>query len=174
MRKCTRQTTQKIEILTNNDQTVRGNINYLMSRISNCPKDNDLIELINDIFELKQQQYLSEKSLWHRKRIYKRVSAAPVIITDDEIEISELEYKNIFRSNYSKASVKKYMENLFTNSEMISTADLEINNDEEFIMSALGIINSDDPDSFYKFEYQNENVIKSNYSVPNIIFTKRR
>lgn len=175
VRKCTRQTTQKIEILTNNDQTVRGNINYLMSRISNCPKDNDLIEQINDIFELKQQQYLSEKSLWHRKRIYKRVSAAPVIITDDdEIKISESEYKNIFRSRYSKISVKKYMENLFSNSEMVSTTDLEINNDEEFIMSALGIINSDDPDSFYKFEYQNENVIKSNYSVPNIIFTKRR
>lgn len=175
VRKCTRQTTQKIEILTNNDQTVRGNINYLMSRISHSPKDDNLIEQINTVFELRKQQYISEKSLWHRKRIQRRVSAVPVIIKDDDnIKISEVEYEKIFKSKYSKINVKKYMESLFSNSETVSTADLGINNDEEFIMSALVTVNSNDADSFYGFEYKNENVSKLNYSIPNIIFTKRR
>lgn len=174
VRKCTRQTTQKIEILTNNDQTVRGNINYLMSRISNSPTDNDLIEQINNIFEITQQQYISVKSLWNRKRGQKRVCTEPVIIKDDEIKISESEYENIFKSKYSKANVKKYMENLFFNNETVSTADLEINNDEKFIMSILAVVNSNDTDSFYSFDYKNGSVSKSNYSIPNIIFAKRR
>lgn len=174
VRKCTRQTTQKIEILTNNDQTVRGNINYLMSRISNSPKDDELIEKINSVFEIKQQKYLSEKSLWHRKRIQRRICTEPVIIKDDDrVEFSESEYENLFRNKYSKANVKKYMEDLFSSSETVSTADLEISNDEAYIMSALATINADDADSFYSFEYGNESICKSNYSVPNIRFMRR-
>lgn len=174
VRKCTRQTTQKIENLTSNDQTVRGNINYLMSCISNSSKNEDLLEKINTIFEIKQQQYISEKSLWHRKRVQKRINTAPVIIENNKAEISELEYEKIFRSKYSKANVKKYMENLFSNNETISTMDLEIKSDEDFVMSALATVNADDTDSFYSFEYKNESISKSNYSVPNISFRKRR
>lgn len=173
VRKCTRQTTQKIEILTNNDQTVRGNINYLMSLISNYPNNDELIERINSIFEIKQQQYISVKSLWNRKRIQKRVCKAPVIIKEnDRTEISKSEYEDLFRSKYSKANVKKYMENLFSNSEKVSTLNFNINSDEDYIMSALVTINANDKDSFYKFKYENESIRKSNYSVPNISFRK--
>ena len=173
VRKCTRQTTQKIEIITNHDQTVRGNINYLLSHIASS-KNDYLLERIQPIFEINRQKYISEKSLWHRKRIQKRTNTAPVIIDeDDKAPIVLSDYENIFKSKYSKANVNKYMQSLFDCNDTVSTVDMEIKNDDDFIMSALITVNSNDSNSFYYFKYDNESINKSNYTIPNIKFKKR-
>jgi hypothetical protein len=63
VRRYTRATTQKIENLTNRDQNVRGNLNYLLSAMSRNRRASDVADRIQGVFHLTEQSYLSERSL---------------------------------------------------------------------------------------------------------------
>lgn len=82
VRRYTRAATQKIENLTNRDQSVRGNLNMLLTALSRNRRAGELVDQIQPIFQLCEQSFLSEKSLWYRKRPGKRTKAAPVLIQD--------------------------------------------------------------------------------------------
>ena len=72
VRRYTRAATQKIENLTNRDQSVRGNLNALLTALSRNRRAFELVDQIQPIFQLYEQSFLSEKSLWYRKRPGKR------------------------------------------------------------------------------------------------------
>ena len=86
VRRYTRATTQKIENLTNRDHNVRGNLNYLLTALSRNRRASELVEQIQPAFQLYEQSFLSEKSVWYRKRPGKRTKAAPVLIQEGEID----------------------------------------------------------------------------------------
>jgi len=88
VRRYTRATTQKIENLTNRDHNVRGNLNYLLQELSRNHRASDLVEQIQPAFQLYEQSFLSEKSLWYRKRPGKRVKADPVPIEETSVDIA--------------------------------------------------------------------------------------
>lgn len=75
VRRYTRAATQKVENLTNRDQNVRGNLNALLSALSRNQRMGDLVDRIQPVFQLYEQSFLSEKSLWYRKRPGKRAKA---------------------------------------------------------------------------------------------------
>ena len=83
VRRYTRDTTQKIENLTNRDQNVRGNLNYLLNHLSQSRLSSELVESIQPAFQLYAQTCLSEKSLWHSRRPKKRTASDPVLVKDD-------------------------------------------------------------------------------------------
>ena len=72
VRRYTRAATQKVENLTNRDQNVRGNLNVLLTALSRNRRAGDLVDRIQPVFQLYEQSFLSEKSLWYRKRPEKR------------------------------------------------------------------------------------------------------
>ena len=82
VRRYTRAATQKVENLTNRDQNVRGNLNTLLTALSRNRRASELVDQIQPAFQLYEQSFLSEKSLWYRKRPGKRTKAAPVLIQD--------------------------------------------------------------------------------------------
>ena len=82
VRRYTRAATQKVENLTNRDQNVRGNLNVLLTALSRNRRANNLVDQIQPVFQLYEQSFLSEKSLWYRKRPGKRAKAAPVLIKE--------------------------------------------------------------------------------------------
>ena len=91
VRRYTRATTQKLENLTNRDYSVRGNLNYLLSALGRNRHAAELVEQIQPAFQLYEQSFLSEKSLWYRNRPVKRVKTTSALIEDtgldDEVEI---------------------------------------------------------------------------------------
>lgn len=82
VRRCTRAATQKVENLMNRDQNVRGNLNVLLTALSRNRRAGDLVDQMQPAFQLYEQSFLSEKSLWFRKRPGKRTKAAPVLIQE--------------------------------------------------------------------------------------------
>ena len=79
VRRYTRATTQKIENLTNRDHNVRGNLNYLLTALSRNRRASELVEQIQPAFQLYEQSFLSEKSVWYRKRPGKRTDRKSVV-----------------------------------------------------------------------------------------------
>ena len=109
VRRYTRAATQKVENLTNRDQNVRGNLNTLLTALSRNRRAGDLVDRIQPVFQLYEQSFLSEKSLWYRKRPGKRTRAAQVLIreADPDAEAAAQAAK-LLRSEYSRAAVAAY------------------------------------------------------------------
>ncbi len=64
---------------------MRGNLNYLLRALSRNPRESELVEQIQPAFQLYEQTFLSEKSLWYRKRPRKRTKAEPVVIEEAKL-----------------------------------------------------------------------------------------
>ena len=106
VRRYTRATTQKLENLTNRDHNVRGNLNYLLTSLGRNHRASELVEQIQPVFQFYDQSFLSEKSLWHRKRPGKRAKAAPVLIEDQELDAGvEAQAAELLRTEYNRSAV---------------------------------------------------------------------
>lgn len=102
VRRYTRAATQKVENLTNRDQNVRGNLNALLTALSRNRRASELVDQIQPAFQLYEQSFLSEKSLWYRKRPGKRTKAEPVLIQDTAPDAeSAAQAAQLLRSEYA-------------------------------------------------------------------------
>ena len=111
VRRYTRAATQKVENLTNRDQNVRGNLNTLLTALSRNHRASELVDQIQPAFHLYEQSFLSEKSLWYRKRPGKRAKAAPVFIQDTTPDSeSAAQAAQLLRSEYGRAAIAAYVQ----------------------------------------------------------------
>ena len=109
VRRYTRATTQKIENLTNRDHNVRGNLNYLLTALSRNRRASELVEQIQPAFQLYEQSFLSEKSVWYRKRPGKRTKADPVLIQEGEIDPEMARQAQLLlHSEYGRSEIAAY------------------------------------------------------------------
>ena len=177
VRRYTKATTQKLENLTNRDQGVRGNLNYLMSALSRNRRPGELVEKIQDAFQIYEQSYLSEKSLWTRKRGVRRKMSDPVSVKDTTVpeEVAE-ELRALTRSRYGKAAVRAYMERLLAGKEVLPAEEMEVIDDHGYVMSLLAVVNSEDRGSFYMVDLPEdgaEMVERGPYRVPPLRFRRK-
>ena len=177
VRRYTKATTQKLENLTNRDENVRGNLNYLLSALSRNRRSGELVEHIQGAFQIYEQSYLSEKSLWTRKRGVRRKMNAPVSVSDTIIpEEAAEELRALTRSRYGKAAVRAYMEQLFAGKEELRAEEMELSDDFGYIMSLLAVVNSADRGSFYTVDLPEEGadaVEQGQYRIPALRFRRK-
>ncbi len=177
VRRYTKATTQKLENLTNRDQSVRGNLNYLLSALSRNRRSGELVEQIQDAFQIYEQSYLSEKSLWTRKRGVRRKMSDPVSVKETVVpKDTEEELRALTRSKYGKAAVRAYMEHLFAGRQELLTEEMELFDDHGYIMSLLAVVNSEDRGNFYTVELLDdlaETVERGRYRIPALRFIRK-
>ncbi len=172
VRRYTRATTQKIENLTNRDQNIRGNLNYLLNALSRNRRSAALVDEIQDAFRIYEQSFLTEKSLWSSRKPRKRVLSEPILIEESEdVDISVInEVEELLRSKYGKEAVNAYMQLLFEQSSVLYTGDFGMNDDEDYLMSLLALLRSDDRDAFYTVTNLNSSFSKGVYTAPQLKF----
>ena len=175
IRRYTRATTQKIENLTNRDQNTRGNLNYLLNALSRNKRSGALVEQIQTCFQLYEQSFLSERSLWYRKHPGKRDRLAPVLLQDEAPDKGAWEEaEELFRAKYGKAAVKAYMEAFLSGQDTCYTSGIALADDHDYIMSLLSVMGSDDTDAFYSAEDLPGSYSSGRYTIPQIRFERRR
>jgi len=167
VRRYTRATTQKIENLTNRDQNTRGNLNYLLNALSQSRRAGDLLDVIQPAFQLFSQTYISERSLWYRKRQTKREKTDPVLIEEESIsEAAKAEANRLLDVKYGKDAVAAYVRRLFIHGDEAYSQNLLIDDDHEYLMSLLSVLNSTDQDSFYRTETLEGRHRQNAYTIP--------
>lgn len=178
VRRYTRSTTQKIESLTNNDQTVRGNLIYLLNALSDPEKAIKTAERIQPAFQMFSQEWLSrDTSLYSRKRGRKRVAGEPILLNDTEVNLEETavrEFAHIMNSPYSKEKVRRYMEDFMGERQIAYSSEMHIESDQDYVLSALAVIAGSDKGSFYHVETQGTTVNIGAYSIPDVKFLRKR
>ena len=175
VRRYTRATTQKLENLTNRDHNVRGNLNYLLTLLGRNHRASELVEQIQPVFQFYEQSFLSEKSLWHRKRPGKRAKAAPVLIEDQELDARvEAQAVELLRTEYNRSAVSRYVEQWLGERGICYSKDLVLSDDKAYIMSMLAVLTGQDPEAGYLVRDLGGNYTQGQYTIPQLQITRRK
>ena len=168
VRRYTRAATQKIENLTNRDQSVRGNLNVLLTALSRNRRAAELVDQIQPAFQLYEQSFLSEKSLWYRKRPEKRTKTASVLIQDDQAPNTEEQVRaaQLLQSKYGRAAVNAYVQGWLGDADMRCSEELSLEEDKDYIMSLLAVLGSKDASAGYVVQELGGIFCKNGYSIP--------
>lgn len=143
VRRYTRAATQKVENLTNRDQNVRGDLNALLTALAQDNKSEDLVDQIQGALQLYEQSFLSEKSLWYRKRPEKHTKNTPVLIEETTADGEmRAQAKQLLNSEYGRAAITAYVKGWLGNEEHCFSKDLELKDDKAYIMSLLAVLTS--------------------------------
>ena len=174
VRRYTRAATQKIENLTNRDHNVRGNLNYLLTALSRNRRASELVEQIQPAFQLYEQSFLSEKSVWYRKRPGKRTKAAPVLIQETEIN-SEMtrQAQLLLHSAFGRSEIAAYIEKWLGEAGICCSEDLGLEDDKAYIMSLLAVMTGSDTASAYTVHELGGIYSENGYSIPQIQIKRR-
>ena len=167
VRRYTRAATQKVENLTNRDQNVRGNLNVLLTALSRNRRASDLVDQIQPVFQLYEQSFLSEKSLWYRKRPGKRTKVAPVLIRETPPNAdAAAQAAQLLRSEYGRAAIAAYVQGWLGEADVRYSKDLGIQDDKSYIMSLLAVLTSGDPAAEYQIKELGGTFSENGYSIP--------
>ena len=174
VRRYTRATTQKIENLTNRDHNVRGNLNYLLQELSRNRRATNLVEQIQPAFQLYEQSFISEKSLWYRKRPGKRTKATPMPIEESSIDEDTLKQaQKLLHSEYGRAAVAAYVENWLGESGVCYSKDMRIQDDKAYIMSLLTVLAGSDRNAQYTVKELGGSFVENEYSIPQLQISRK-
>ena len=176
VRKYTRATTQKIEYLTNSDKNLRGNLIFLLQHMAKHPRDTDLLDQVQETFQLFEQQFISEKSLYTRKRGKDRLSNNRLLIENEPEDFTDQAketYASILNNQYSKIRVQKFVSCLLGQSGVAYSKDISMEDDSAYVLSLLAVLNSADRDSFYRVEFLEGEIQQNKYEIPNVRFVRK-
>ncbi|MCD8367581.1 MAG: DUF5716 family protein [Clostridiales bacterium] len=174
VRRYTRAATQKVENLTNRDQNVRGNLNYLLQALSRNRRAAELVEQIQPAFQLYEQTFLSDKSLWYRKRPVKRTKNASVLIAEQNISPEAAqEAEQLLHSEYDKAAVSAYIEHWLGESGICCSEDMNLTDDKAYIMSLLAVLASSDTAAAYTVQTLEGSFTENGYAIPRMQLTRK-
>lgn len=174
VRRYTRATTQKIENLTNRDHNVRGNLNYLLTALSRNRRASELVEQIQPAFQLYEQSFLSEKSVWYRKRPGKRTKADPVLIQEGEIDPEMARQAQLLlHSEYGRSEIAAYVEQWLGEAEVCYSEDLNLEDDKAYIMSLLAVLTGGDRSSTYTVRELEGVYSENGYAIPRLQIKRR-
>lgn len=169
VRRYTRAATQKVENLTNRDENVRGNLNVLLTALSRNRNASDLVDQIQPAFQIFEQSFLSERSLWYRKRPGKRNKAAPVLIQDPSPDAeAAAQAAQLLRSEYGRAAIAAYVQNWLGEEGICYSKDLKLQDDKAYIMSMLAVLTSGDKAAGYTVKELDGTFKENGYSIPQL------
>lgn len=174
VRRYTRATTQKLENLTNRDDNVRGNLNYLLNALGRNRRASDLVDQIQPAFQLYEQSFLSQKSLWHRKRPGKREKAASVLIEEQALDAAAVaQAAAIFRTEYSRSAIAAYVENWLGERGVCYPKDMGLSDDRDYVMSLLAALTGSDPKVGYMVRELEGTFTEKEYTIPQLQITRK-
>ena len=174
VRRYTRAATQKVENLTNRDQNVRGDLNLILTALSGRNKCEDLVDQLQGAFNLYEQSFISEKSLWYRKRPGKRTKSSSVIIEEStESDEMRAQARRLLHSEYGRAAIEAYVKDWLGSEGRCFSKDLDLKDDKAYVMSLLAVLTSGDTHVRHEVRELGGLFTENGYTIPQIeIFRK--
>lgn len=170
---------EKIRYLLNTDRSIKGKLveilKFIQKDINRVDKIKTEMSMSSCIFN---QGFLDEASLYIRKRKEIRDKSQMLKIDDSydetafEFEIKEfLERMN---KSFSHERIIKFMEEQFEEKNTISSSDISINSDEDFIMTIYASLKYNEKNTFYRVEFLKGYLLNGGYRMPYIKFIRKK
>ncbi|MDR1193977.1 MAG: DUF5716 family protein [Peptococcaceae bacterium] len=159
------------------DQTVGGKLAALLKdyAASSGVRREKILGLMERETRVNRQEFFDGRSLWHKTVKSRRASAEPLSVDSGE-GLSEAEANDIIKSlksDYSLQQIKGYMSKLFGDKSSISSDDIDIRDDSEFILFLLAAIRAGEKSINFKAQIGTGAKTTNGYVIPQIIFHKK-
>ncbi len=162
-------TNRRIGYLLTSDRELKGK---LINILKNAKKE-DVISLMIQNANLFKQKYIDKDSIFLRSSKSDKKQGKPLAVEKIEIDSKEdfKEFLEKINNSYTSEKVSKYMDNLLGQKNIITTSDINIDNDEDFILLMLGTMRAEK--SSYNIEYNKEYVKNGRYTIPYMTISRK-
>ena len=168
----TASTIDKMKHLVSMDESYKGKLTYLVKLINeNKEHETEIIDMILDNTVLQVQEYASKEGLYTKREIQINTELSIVeIVTEDKTgsDVDEIFGKII--QGYNTQKIKEFIVSRANSNKQITIQELNINSDEDFILSILAMLRGDEKELPFKVEFDEGYLRVKNYLVPNIKF----
>lgn len=162
-------TTRKIGYLLTSDKEQKGKI---INILRNAKKEST-VDLMRANTQIFNQSYIDKESIFLRSSKSERKQGKPLAVEDIKIETDEdlHEFMESVGKSYTSEKVMAYMDKILENGSILSVKDLNIKNDEDFILLMLGTMNEEK--FSYTVDYKGEYVKIGRYTIPEMAIIKK-
>lgn len=169
---------EKMRYLINSDRSIKGKIIELLKSISQNPKEitGISIEEMGKAVVLFKQAYMDERSLYVRAARNKKKDGKPMEIKSGSDETGEqalAEFIQKAKNTYSHTRIMNFVKDLMEESDIAAMEDIDVNDDETFIMLMLAVLRNDEKGAFYKVEFLEGYLEKDGYRLPKLLFIRK-
>lgn len=168
----TSSTIDKMKHLVSMDESYKGKITFLVKTIiDNKEHADEIVDMFMDNTILQVQEYASKEGLYTKREIQITPELSIVeIVTEEKVgeDVDEIFGKII--QGYNTNKIKEFILSRAYGRSEISIAELNINNDEDFILSILAMLRGDERELPFKVDFNDGYLRVKNYLVPNIKF----
>ena len=168
----TASTIDKMKHLVSMDESYKGKLTYLVKLLNeNKEHEQEIIDIILDNTVLQVQEYASKEGLYTKREIQINTELSIVeIVTEDKTgsDVDEIFGKII--QGYNTQRIKEFIVSRANSNKELTIKELNINSDEDFILSILAMLRGDEKELPFKVEFDEGYIKVKNYLVPNIKF----
>lgn len=164
-----RATNRKLGYLLTNDKELKGK---LINILKNAKRKENLTEMEENL-SIYRQTYIDKESIFIRNSKNEKRQGKPLEMEEVQIESEEelREFMKKVGESYTSEKVKKYMDKILGEKQIITTNDIQVSTDEDFILLMLGTMSEEK--SFYNIEYKKHIIQKGKYRMPEMIIKRR-
>ena len=162
------------------DQTIGGKLAEILKRYAAADEKTGerkkLMGLMENKIRVNRQEFIDGNSLWHRNVKSRRSTAEPLVV-DGGARIPDDEADRIIKSmhgDFSLSRIMKYMNSLFKDKDILSTDEIDIPGDREFILLLLAAIRAGERNVNFSAQAGSGRVDINGYVVPLMRFAKKR
>ena len=171
----TSSTIDKMKHLVSMDESYKGKITFLIKTIiDNKEHADEIVDMFMDNTILQVQEYTSKEGLYTKREIQISPELSIVeIVTEEKVgeDVDEIFGKII--QGYNTNKIKEFILSRAYGRNEITISELNINNDEDFILSILAMLRGDERELPFKVEFDDGYLRVRNYLVPNIKFVMK-
>lgn len=175
----TKSTSEKIRYLTSADQTIKSKLAELLKAFTNADdigKDN-IADMLGHNIEVNRQEVFDATALYHKNIRSKRVDREPIeIVKDESLDGMAEEYLLAqIKNGFPIKRIRAFVDGLFTNGLVsVSSSDIHIKSDNDFILLMLAVIRQHDMGMGYKIDVSEKRIDRNGYLIPEMTITRKK
>jgi hypothetical protein len=174
----TRASTEKMQYLLKSDRSIKGKVVEILKQVavSRGHRRSALVERMSGIVKVSRQGYIDERSLYARTARERRGEGTALEIVPGE-EGAEQEALEDFMERasklYSHERVMGFMRDAMSGTDVLTSQEIPLPDDESFIMLLLASIKGGGKNVFYNIEFTPEYIQNNGYRVPGMLFIRK-
>ena len=173
----TRSTTQKIDYLINSDRTIKGTLVNLLHSLSDSSMTEDKLDKAQGLFSIYELGYISQDSLYQRKKGKPRERRSELIMSDNDEkfrEKAEQAAKAMLNKRFSREKVNSFVMGLLGDKDSVSISDVSSMDDDAYVLTLLSVANSRNKNRSYDIEISEDSFRLGEYEIPQITYIRRK
>ncbi|MDF1617613.1 Wadjet anti-phage system protein JetA family protein [Petrocella sp. FN5] len=173
----TKATLDRMDFLLNTDRSVKGKIREIIKVITK-DETNKWVHRVQSAVAISSQTIVDDNSLYVSRKVKKRDNIKKEKIRQIMDKKSVKQEADDFRSSvqeaFSKRKIQQYVFELMADKPSISAKDFPLNEDKDYVMSLLSVLESDDKESKYDVRFKEGELACKHYRIPDFDMNKKR